>query len=138
MRRLGETCRDASRSVRGWLIETFGCASGMGKTPTPTSIAGASVGRVSALLRALPFGIVSLTAMLPSVAAEPVVPAADGTGTTVNQQGNRYYIEGGKRSPDGANLFHSLEKFGLNPGQTANFLSSPEIRNILTDRKSVV
>ncbi|MBK4732667.1 CHAT domain-containing protein [Oxynema sp. CENA135] len=60
------------------------------------------------------------------------IPAADGTGTVVTPDGNRFDIDGGRRSPDGANLFHSFEQFGLDPGQTANFLSDPQIRNILT------
>ncbi len=34
-------------------------------------------------------------------------------------------------SGDGANLFHSFDKFGLDAGQIANFLSNPDIRNIL-------
>uniref|UniRef100_A0ACD5GZT2 Filamentous hemagglutinin N-terminal domain-containing protein n=1 Tax=Desertifilum tharense IPPAS B-1220 TaxID=1781255 RepID=A0ACD5GZT2_9CYAN len=31
----------------------------------------------------------------------------------------------------GTNLFHSFEQFGLSEGQIANFLSSPQIQNIL-------
>jgi len=60
-----------------------------------------------------------------------VIPAADGTGTVVEVQGNRYEITGGKTSADGANLFHSLQEFGLSQGQIADFMSSPDIRNIL-------
>ena len=63
--------------------------------------------------------------------AQQIAPAADGTGTTVTPQGNRLDIDGGSRSRDGANLFHSFERFGLDSGQIANFISHPEIRNIL-------
>jgi len=63
--------------------------------------------------------------------AQAITPANDGTGTVVTPEGNRFNIEGGTRSGDGANLFHSFEKFGLDEGQIANFLSNPEIRNIL-------
>ncbi len=63
--------------------------------------------------------------------AQPIAPAADGTGTKVTPQGNRYEITGGQTSRDGANLFHSFQKFGLSEGQIANFLSNPNIRNIL-------
>ncbi len=73
-------------------------------------------------------GIVGMSA----VAAQSITPANDGTGTTVTQEGNRFNIDGGSFSGDGANLFHSLEKFGLNPDQIANFLANPQIQNILT------
>ncbi|MDY6804777.1 MAG: CHAT domain-containing protein [Cyanobacteriota bacterium] len=66
-----------------------------------------------------------------SVLAQEIVPSGDGTGTSVNLQGDRLDIEGGSRSGDGANLFHSFDRFNLNSGQTANFISAPEIQNIL-------
>jgi len=62
--------------------------------------------------------------------AEPI-PAADGTDTIVTPDGNQFLIHGGTISGDGANLFHSFEQFGLDASQIANFLSNPEIRNIL-------
>ena len=49
--------------------------------------------------------------------------------TVVNQSGNTLNINGGTQT--GNNLFHSFEKFGVNNGQTANFISQPEIKNIL-------
>ncbi|WP_375339938.1 CHAT domain-containing protein [Okeania sp. KiyG1] len=61
--------------------------------------------------------------------AQPITPANDGTGTTVNQNGNQFNIQGGTRS--GRNLFHSFDKFNVNSGQTANFLTTPDTRNIL-------
>ena len=63
--------------------------------------------------------------------AQPILPAADGTGTAVTGSGNRYDITGGSLSGDGANLFQSFEKFGLNEGQIANFLTNSAIQNIL-------
>ncbi|MEG4323593.1 MULTISPECIES: filamentous hemagglutinin N-terminal domain-containing protein, partial [unclassified Microcoleus] len=63
--------------------------------------------------------------------AQTVVPAADGTGTAVIRSGNRYDINGGSLSGDGANLFHSFGQFGLNEGQVANFLTNSAIQNIL-------
>jgi filamentous hemagglutinin family protein len=65
------------------------------------------------------------------VRAQPITAAADGTGTTVTPEGNRFEIDGGLRSGDGANLFHSFEEFGLSEGQIATFLSHPNIENIL-------
>ncbi len=60
-----------------------------------------------------------------------VTPAPDGTGTVINRQGNQFEINGGSVSRDGQNLFHSFEQFNLSEGQVANFLSNPNIRNIL-------
>ena len=65
------------------------------------------------------------------VSAQPIVPANDGTGTIVAPDGNTFNIQGGQLSADQANLFHSFQQFGLNPDQIANFLSQPNIRNIL-------
>ena len=65
--------------------------------------------------------------------AQPITPelGANGTGTVVTvPDGNQFDITGGTQS--GANLFHSFEQFGLNSGQIANFLSNPEIQNILS------
>ncbi len=59
------------------------------------------------------------------------VPAADGVGTRVNISGNRFDITGGQLSGDQANLFHSFQQFGLTQEQAANFLSNPQIQNIL-------
>ncbi|NES65231.1 MAG: filamentous hemagglutinin N-terminal domain-containing protein, partial [Okeania sp. SIO2D1] len=61
--------------------------------------------------------------------AQPITPANDGTGTTVNQNGNQFNIQGGTRS--GRNLFHSFDQFNVNSGQTANFLTTPDTHNIL-------
>ncbi|MEP0852459.1 MULTISPECIES: CHAT domain-containing protein [Cyanophyceae] len=71
-------------------------------------------------------------ALIPaSAAAQSIVPAVDGTGTIVTPEGNRFDIDGGTRSSDRANLFHSFTQFGLSQDQIANFLSSPSIENIL-------
>ncbi|MGD1920876.1 MAG: filamentous hemagglutinin N-terminal domain-containing protein, partial [Pleurocapsa sp.] len=66
-----------------------------------------------------------------SVLADSITPNNDGTGTVVNTDGNRIDIEGGSLSGDGKNLFHSFEQFGLSSEQIANFMSNPDIRNIL-------
>jgi len=63
--------------------------------------------------------------------AQQITPAADGTGTVVTPDENRIDIHGGTLSGDGANLFHSFERFGLDSDQTANFLTLPQIHNIL-------
>ena len=63
--------------------------------------------------------------------SQPILPAPDGTNTQVTQQGNQFNINRGQLSRDGANLFHSFEKFGLTEGQIANFISNPNIQNIL-------
>ncbi|WP_143438432.1 filamentous hemagglutinin N-terminal domain-containing protein, partial [Hydrocoleum sp. CS-953] len=80
------------------------------------------------------YSITALTLILGILAptpvnSQPITPANDGTGTTVTPQGNQFNIEGGTRS--GANLFHSFDQFNVNSGQTANFLTTPDTRNIL-------
>ncbi|MEQ8757255.1 MAG: CHAT domain-containing protein [Coleofasciculus sp. G1-WW12-02] len=62
---------------------------------------------------------------------QPIV-SDDSTDTIVTPDGNRFDIQGGKLSGDGANLFHSFSEFGLDSGQIANFLSDPSIQNILS------
>ncbi len=87
-----------------------------------------AVRSISLLLAALPLlETISVT----GVQAKPITPAADGTGTLVTPNGNRLDISGGQLSRDGANLFQSFQQFGLNQNQIANFLSNPNIQNIL-------
>ncbi|MEO8894220.1 MAG: filamentous hemagglutinin N-terminal domain-containing protein, partial [Coleofasciculaceae cyanobacterium] len=80
------------------------------------------------LLAALP--------LVPSLAvegaqAQSVVPAKDGTRTIAAPEGNTIEIRGGQLSGDGKNLFHSFTQFGLNANEVANFISRPQIQNIL-------
>ncbi|MEQ9625697.1 CHAT domain-containing protein [Coleofasciculus chthonoplastes] len=63
--------------------------------------------------------------------AESITAADDGTTTIINADGNQFNITGGTLSGDGANLFHSFQQFGLDANQVANFLSNPQIHNIL-------
>ncbi|MCT7976407.1 CHAT domain-containing protein [Laspinema olomoucense] len=63
--------------------------------------------------------------------AQGIDPASDGTGTRITTEGTKFNIQGGQQSADGANLFHSFERFNLEGGQVANFLSNPAIANIL-------
>ncbi|MBW4493447.1 MAG: CHAT domain-containing protein [Oscillatoria princeps RMCB-10] len=88
-----------------------------------------AAGSLSSLLVILPF-FGSLASATPAL-SQPVTPAPDGTGTTVTPQGNTFNIQGGSLSSNGANLFHSFQKFGLSSGERANFISNPDIRNIL-------
>ncbi|MBW4493705.1 MAG: CHAT domain-containing protein [Oscillatoria princeps RMCB-10] len=84
---------------------------------------------LSLLLAVLPY-LGAFASATPAL-SQPITPAPDGTGTAVTPQGNTFNIQGGSLSSDGANLFHSFQKFGLSSGETANFLSNPDIRNIL-------
>lgn len=84
--------------------------------------------KISVCVAIAPLIVVSATEQ---ARAQRVTPANDGTGTIVNRNGDRIDIEGGTLSRDNANLFHSFEQFGLSRGQIANFLSNPQIRNIL-------
>jgi large exoprotein involved in heme utilization and adhesion len=81
--------------------------------------------------------MLGLTYEIETVQAQSIAPEVgpNGTGTLVTPSGlnpNQLDIEGGTLSGDRANLFHSLERFGLNQGEIANFISQPQIRNILT------
>lgn len=58
-----------------------------------------------------------------------ITPAKDGTGTVVQTQNNQLNISGGTQA--GNNQFHSFQQFGVNAGQTANFIANPNIVNIL-------
>ena len=60
-----------------------------------------------------------------------IVPAYDGTGTATQQNQNQINISGGQTSQGGSNLFHSFSQFNVNPSQVANFISTPNIQNIL-------
>ncbi|TAF49939.1 MAG: filamentous hemagglutinin N-terminal domain-containing protein, partial [Oscillatoriales cyanobacterium] len=51
--------------------------------------------------------------------------------TIVTPQENQFAIEGGQRSDDGVNLFHSFATFDLEAGQVANFVTTPNIQNVL-------
>src|ERR671932_843624 len=58
-----------------------------------------------------------------------------GTNTNVDLEvgnPNQLNITGGQLSGDNQNLFHSFQQFGLNAGQIANFVSNPNIHNILS------
>ncbi|HIK09299.1 MAG TPA: filamentous hemagglutinin N-terminal domain-containing protein [Oscillatoriaceae cyanobacterium M33_DOE_052] len=87
----------------------------------------------SSILQTL--GWFSLLTLISSIAqpttAQPITPAPDGTGTRITPDGQRYDINGGTLSRDGSNLFHSFQQFGLNQGETANFITNPQIHNIL-------
>lgn len=64
--------------------------------------------------------------------AQSITPAADGTGTTVTPgSSNPHQFDIGGGTQAGANLFHSFEQFNLSQEQIANFLSHPNIQNIL-------
>nr|WP_271969878.1 CHAT domain-containing protein [Moorena producens] len=67
--------------------------------------------------------------VIPTI-AQPI-QADHTTDTEVIQDGNRFDIDGGTRSGDGSNLFHSFQEFGLDQDQIVNFLSQPGIKNIL-------
>ncbi len=76
--------------------------------------------------------IALLTLAQPITRAQPIIPANDNTETVVNTTGDRFDITGGTLSSDKHNLFHSFQQFGLNTDQIANFLSTPNIQNILS------
>ena len=67
--------------------------------------------------------------------ANPITSASNGTQVNQNQLNpNQFDISGINLSKDGANLFHSFERFGLNEGQIANFISQQGIINNILAR----
>ena len=88
-----------------------------------------AVSRISQALAAFSILMGPFSSM--SAQAQPITPATDGTNTTVTPNGNSFDITDGQISSDGTNLFHSFNQFGLEAGQIANFLSQPNIQNIL-------
>lgn len=86
----------------------------------------------SFLLKRIVLIILSLTGLFGSRPAfgQSIVPD-NTTQTVVTPNGNRIDISGETVSPDGKNLFHSFQTFGLNSGKVANFISNPSIQNIL-------
>ncbi|HLO51167.1 MAG TPA: CHAT domain-containing protein [Kamptonema sp.] len=87
--------------------------------------------RLNLLQFLVTFSLLSAFASPTKAQTQAIAPAPDGTGTVVIPQGNRIDIQGGSLSGDKANLFHSFTQFGLSEGQIANFLTNPNIRNIL-------
>lgn len=76
--------------------------------------------------------VAALTTGLYSPAwADNIVPAVDGTGTQVIQDGRDYAITGGTTSDDAQNLFHSFQEFTLLTGESATFFAAPAVLNIL-------
>jgi filamentous hemagglutinin family protein len=68
----------------------------------------------------------------PLLLAQAIVPNVNDTGTVVSSpvgNPNQFDITGGKEA--GSNLFHGLQRFGLEQGQVANFQANPAIQNIL-------
>jgi filamentous hemagglutinin family protein len=82
-----------------------------------------------ACITSLLFATSVFAVFLQTAVKAQITPATNDADTVVNQNGNTLNIEGGTKA--GANLLHSFEKFGVNQGQTANFISNPEIQNIL-------
>jgi filamentous hemagglutinin family protein len=79
------------------------------------------------------FGYLLATCIIASangVHAQSITTGANGLNTNVDQVGNQYNITGGTQA--GGNLFYSLQKLGLSSGEIANFLSNPNVQNVLT------
>jgi filamentous hemagglutinin family protein len=89
------------------------------------------VQRILPIIAAFPLVALGIYLPFPKVLASPITAAPDGTGTLITPDGNRIDIKGGTLSGDGRNLFHSFQQFGLDANQIANFLSNPNIQNIL-------
>jgi len=100
-----------------------------GVNETATPLRQGLIHRWQIFLQASLFGFIVSGGWMAIAQGQTPIPAADGTGTRVNQTGNTFTISGG--TPAGSNLFHSFQQFGLSQSQIANFLSHPAIANIL-------
>ncbi len=89
------------------------------------------VQRILPIIAVFPLVGLGIYLPFPKALASSITAAPDGTGTIITPDGNRIDIKGGTLSGDGANLFHSFGQFGLDANQIANFLSHPNIQNIL-------
>ena len=61
--------------------------------------------------------------------AQSVVP--NGANTAVTNINGDFEITGGTLSNDGENLFHSFEQFGLSASEAANFITQPNVLNVV-------
>ena len=105
------------------------------KTPKNIQIQAKFISKriIRSLALSLPMILINLYYLQAKAEAPTIVPEPDGTGTTVSpaSQSGIINIEGGTTSDAGKNLFHSFTQFGLSENQIANFLSNPNILNIL-------
>ncbi|OKH41722.1 hypothetical protein NIES2101_33890 [Calothrix sp. HK-06] len=79
------------------------------------------------ILHLLSFFIVT-SILLPKAQAQITTVPGDAN-TVVNQSGNTFTITGGTQVDK--NVFHSLQQFGLNQNQIADFVTNPGTKNIL-------
>src|SRR4028118_797042 len=86
--------------------------------------------RIRSLALSLPMILINLY-LLQAKAEAQIVPQQGngGTNTNVSEQNGTFNIDGGTTSNN--NLFHSFTQFGLSKDQIANFISNPDILNIL-------
>ncbi|TVQ59688.1 MAG: CHAT domain-containing protein [Spirulina sp. DLM2.Bin59] len=73
-------------------------------------------------------GLCGFSLMAAPVFAQSITPS-HGSNTVIQYQGQTYQIQGGTQA--GTNLFHSFQQFSLSAGEIAQFLTQPEIVNIL-------
>src|SRR4028119_956999 len=102
------------------------------KTPKNIQIQASFISkrRIRSLALSLPMILINLY-LLQAKAEAQIVPQQGngGTNTNVSEQNGTFNIDGGTTSNN--NLFHSFTQFGLSKDQIANFISNPDILNIL-------
>ena len=97
-----------------------------------SSICASKVHFIAAIAKAPPVLIflLSLIGLSTKVSAQ-VISADNGAFTNVEVVGNLINIGGGQVSGDHTNLFHTFEQFDLTSEQTANFVATPEVQNVI-------
>ncbi|MEL6471505.1 MAG: filamentous hemagglutinin N-terminal domain-containing protein, partial [Cyanobacteria bacterium J06623_4] len=66
-----------------------------------------------------------------TAASAQVIAATDATATYTEVDGDRIDITGGQHASDQANLFHSFKEFDLAAEQTANFITTANVQNVI-------
>jgi filamentous hemagglutinin family protein len=90
--------------------------------------------KIGILARSISISLGLLSALTLSASAQiTATTGAESTGTTfaTGATPNTIDIKDGKKSSDNKNLFHSFSEFNVKSNQTANFISTPDIQNIL-------
>src|SRR4051812_25157260 len=77
-------------------------------------------------------GLLLLAALLAAGPAQAQIVTDGSVGPKVSLSGGEIKIEADLGTRRGGNLFHSFEKFGIAPGQTATFTGPDSIRNVIS------
>jgi filamentous hemagglutinin family protein len=84
------------------------------------------------VIRSTPLVLPLIAAILAASPAQAQIVTDGSVGPKVSLSGGEIKIEADLGTRRGGNLFHSFEKFGIAPGQTATFTGPDSIRNVIS------